>query len=133
MANPAYYKRREDPPIWEGPRVAEEWELGIYDLDLQKKVSTILAAMDWPHLIIFSYGESDRVVAPFVIGISSEGNPLLRGYQLEGNSRSGKSEGWRIFQINKMFGVDTHQDFFDAEDFDFDRFYPWIYKVYKML
>jgi hypothetical protein len=133
MSNPAYQKRREDPPIWTGPRVAEEWELGIYDAELQQKVSTILSAMDWPHLIIFSYGESDRVVAPFVIGISSEGNPLLRGYQLEGNSRSGKSEGWRIFQINKMFGVDTHQDFFDAEDFDFDRFYPWIYKAYKML
>jgi hypothetical protein len=133
MANPAYNKRRVDPPIWTGPRVAEEWELGIYDLDLQFKIEKILEAMDWPHVIIFQYGESDRVVAPFVIGVSSEGNPLMRGYQLEGNSRSGKGEGWRIFQVNKMLSVDTHQDFFYIEDFDFDRWYPWIYKVYKML
>jgi hypothetical protein len=133
MVNPAYQKRREHPPIWEGPRVAEEWELGIYDFETELKVQTILDAMDWPQIIIFIYGDSDRVVAPFVIGVSSEGKILMRGYQLEGNSMSGKGEGWRVFQVDKMFFVENHQDFFDPEDFDFDRWYPWIYKVYKML
>jgi len=133
VSNPAYKKRREDPPIWQGPRVAEEWELGIYTIELRDKIITILEAMDWPRVIIFQYGESDRVVAPFVIGVSSEGRPLMRGYQLEGDSKSGKGEGWRVFKVEKMLYVDTHQDFFYIEDFDFDRWYPWIYKVYKML
>lgn len=128
-----YKKKAAGAPVWEGPRVAEIWDLGFYDLETQAKIQTILDAMDWPQLIIFRYGDSDRVVAPFVIGVSSEGNPLMRGYQLEGNSRSGKGEGWRMFQVRKMGPVENHQDFFDADDFDFDRFYPWTYKVYKML
>jgi hypothetical protein len=133
MPNPAYNKRRELPPFWEGPRVAEYWELEGYDPVRTAKIELLLEAMDWPQLVIFLYDGSDRVVAPFVIGVSSEGNPLLRGYQLEGNSRSGKGEGWRIFQIDKIENLANHQDFFYREDFDFDQFYPWIYKVYKML
>ena len=89
--------------------------------------------MDWPELIVFHYGDSDRLVAPFVIGVSSEGNPLLRGYQIEGVSRSGKGAGWRVFQVEKIENLDNYGDFFDADDFQFDRFYPWVYKVFKML
>lgn len=133
MSNPAYQKRREHPPIWEGPRVAELWDLGGFDHETQLKIQVILDAMDWPQLLVFSYDGYDRVVGPFVVGVSSEGNPLMRGYQLEGNSRSGKGEGWRVFQVLKMVNVENHQDFFDADDFDFQEFYPWIYKVYKML
>jgi len=89
--------------------------------------------MEWPQLIIFRYGDSDRVAAPFVLGVSSEGNPLMRAYQLEGISRSGKGEGWRVFQIRKMEKVENHQDFVNAEDFDFNQLYPWTYKVIGML
>ncbi len=133
MPNPVYVKA--DPEKWpsEGVRVAEEFDLEIIDPDTRSKIQTILDAMDWPQLLVFKYGDSDRVAAPFVVGISSEGNPLMRGYQLEGNSRSGKGPGWRVFQIRKMEKVENHQDFFKADDFDFDRFYPWIYKTFKML
>jgi hypothetical protein len=133
MANPAYSKRREHPPIWEGPRVAEFWDVAGYDSARTSKVLLLLDAMDWPRLVVFLYEGSDRLVAPFVIGVSSEGNPLLRGYQLEGNSRSGKGEGWRVFQIDKIENLFDHQEFFYPDDFDFDQWYPWIYKVYKML
>lgn len=133
MPNPAYVK--SEPGKWasEGVRVCEEINLMGFDTETQFKIATILNAMDWPQLIIFHYGESDRVVAPFVVGVSSEGNPLLRGYQLEGASRSGKGPGWRMFQIRKMENIENHQDFFNKEDFDFDESYPWIYKTFKML
>jgi len=133
MSNPAYVKA--DPEKWpsEGVRVADPWQMGDFDLETKLKMQTILDAMTWPQLIIFRYGDSDRVVAPFVVGVSSEGNPLMRGYQLEGNSRSGKGAGWRVFQVGKMEKVENHQDFFNADDFDFDETYPWIYKVFKML
>ena len=133
MSNPAYVK--VDPAIWaaEGIRVADLEEIESYDYETQVKIQTIFAAMDWPQLIIFNYDGSDRVVAPFVVGVSSEGNPLMRGYQLEGVSKSGKAEGWRVFQIMKMEKVENHQDFFYPEEFDFNEFYPWTYKVYKML
>lgn len=133
MPNPAYVK--SEPGKWagEGVRVAPIGELGLLDSSSQVKIETILEAMDWPQLIIFRYGESDRVVAPFVVGVGSDGNPLMRGYQLEGTSRSGKSVGWRVFQVYKMENVENHQDYFNADQFDFDRTYPWIYKVFKML
>ncbi len=133
MPNPAYVK--SEPGKWasEGVRVLEEVDLSGFDSDTLTKIQTIFDSMDWPQLIVFHYGESDRVVAPFVVGVSSEGNPLMRGYQLEGNSRSGKGAGWRVFQVRKMENVENHQEFFDKEDFDFDEHYPWIYKTFKML
>ena len=123
---------KESPP-YEGVRGAELEDIENIDPETITKIETILEAMDWPQLIVFKYGDSDRVAAPFVIGISSEGNPLMRGYQLEGVSRSGKGDGWRVFQIRKMEKVENHQDFFNKDDFDFQRYYPWIYKVFKML
>lgn len=96
---------------WEGPRVATEDdynELGVFS---RGNVDLILDAMDWPQLLVFRYGDSDRVAAPFVVGISKEGNPLMRGYQLEGLSRSGKGEGWRVFQVLEMLELANHQDF----------------------
>jgi hypothetical protein len=133
MSNPEWEKRSTDEPIWEGPRDVDFEAMGISDRETQIKIQTILGAMDWPQLVCFFYGESDRVVAPFVVGVSSEGNPLLRGYQLEGVSRSGKGAGWRMFQIRKMENLVNYQEFFNASDFDFDEYYPWIYKVFKML
>lgn len=133
MSNPAWEKKSTDEPIYEGPRAQDLEDFYGYDRDTLSKIQTIYDAMDWPQLIVFRYGDSDRVVAPFVVGVSSEGNPLMRGYQLEGVSRSGKGEGWRMFQIKKMEAVENYQDFFNGLDFDFDRNYPWTYKVFKML
>ncbi len=133
MSNPAYNKKSTDDPVWEGPRGVEDADLEALSDDSRLKVQTILDAMDWPKLIVFHYGDSDRLVAPFCVGVSSVGNPLLRGYQLEGVSLSGKGEGWRVFQVEKMELEDTDGDFFSADDFAFDEFYPWIYKVFKML
>jgi hypothetical protein len=133
MSNPAWEKKATDEPIYEGPRAQDLGDLYDYDRETISKIQTIFDAMNWPQLIIFEYSGSSRVVAPFVVGVSSEGNPLMRGYQLEGVSRSGKGEGWRMFQIKKMERVENHQDFFNAEDFDFDRNYPWTYEVFKML
>jgi len=126
-------KKKADVQGYEGPRAWDTWVSDLADSGQVSKIETILDAMDWPQLIIFSYDGSDRVVAPFVVGVSSQGNPLMRGYQLEGVSRSGKGEGWRVFQIDKMVNVENHQDFFDPDDFDFQEFYPWTYKVLKML
>lgn len=133
MSNPAYVK--SEPGKWarEGVREAYREDFDALEEISKLKLYRILEAMEWPQLIVFHYGESDRVVAPFVVGVSSEGNPLLRGYQLEGNSRSGKGEGWRVFQVRKMEKVETFQDFFNAQDFDFDASCPWLYKVFKML
>ncbi|MBS3918896.1 MAG: hypothetical protein KG012_14140 [Deltaproteobacteria bacterium] len=123
---------KESPP-YEGVRAAEHEDIEKIDDESRIKMETILEAMEWPQLIVFKYGDSDRVAAPFVLGISSGGNPLMRAYQLEGISRSGKGEGWRVFQIVKMENVENHQDFFDYKEYEFNDLYPWTYKVIRMV
>ena len=133
MPNPQWEKVRGEKVPYEGPRIGELEDFTLLDPETQFKIQTIIDAMEWPQLIVFGYDGFERVVAPFVVGVSSEGNPLLRGYQIEGESRSGKGAGWRVFQVNKMVNVENHQDFFNRDDFDFDDFYPWTHKVFKML
>lgn len=118
---------------YEGPRVGK-WEdfVGLDDLDLMN-LEEIWDAMELSELLVFEYSKTDRVVAPFVLGMSHKGNPLLRGYQLEGTSKSGKGKGWRVFQVREMSMVDGFGEFFYPEDFKFVNEYPWTYKVYKML
>ena len=118
---------------WEGPRPQEWDDIVFFDEPTMWRFEEILDAMQWPKVIVFKYGDSDRIVAPFVLGFSSDGNALLRGYQLEGVSRSGKGPGWRVFQILWMEDLEDYNEFFEPEDFDFKREYPWTYKVYVML
>jgi hypothetical protein len=133
MAGTGWDKKRTDKPYYLGVRSAELWELGLLSPADQLIVETVLEAMSRCQLIIFRYGASDRVVAPFVLGASSDWKLLLRGYQLEGNSRSGKGPGWRVFQVEKMGLTDNHQDFFYPEEFGFNDVYPWTYYVFATL
>ena len=123
---------REAPP-YEGVRVAE-WSdfTGLDDLDWMN-IEIILNALEWQEFLFFEYGGRGRVVAPFVFGVSSEGNALMRGFLMEGSSRSGKGPGWRVFQVREMSMVDLYGEWFIPEEFDFDRGYPWVYKVFKMV
>lgn len=133
MSRPEWKKREIDSPIYQGPRVAEWIDLkGLDELDLLN-LEDILDCMDKKEFLIFEYKGSNRKVAPFVLGCSSIGKPLLRGYQIEGVSRSGKGPGWRVFQVRDMSMVSGSWEYFLPEDFKFDPFYPWTYKVLKML
>jgi hypothetical protein len=97
--------------------------------ETQVKVDAIVEAMDTTGALLFLYSGSWRLVLPYVVGFSSEGNPLMRGYQVAGVSLSAKGAGWRVFQIVKMFFVDVYWDYFDAEFPDYNPSIPWIYEV----
>ncbi|MBS3920029.1 MAG: hypothetical protein KG012_14215, partial [Deltaproteobacteria bacterium] len=58
---------KESPP-YEGVRAAEHEDIEKIDDESRIKMETILEAMEWPQLIVFKYGDSDRVAAPFVLG-----------------------------------------------------------------
>lgn len=92
-------------------------------------IQTLREAIEKLQVIIFNYSGSDRIVQPYVFGLSSEGNPLLRGYQLQGESRSGKGPGWRVFQVRKMISVDLYGEWFEPDFSTYDPFKTWIYEV----
>ena len=118
---------------YSGVREAIEEEFALLSEATKAQIETILRAMELSELVSFEYDGLDRVVAPFVIGLSSEGNPLVRGYQTEGVSKSGRGPGWRVFQVEKMGEVTRYFEYFDIEQFEFDHDYPWIYKVFRTL
>jgi hypothetical protein len=119
--------------IYTGPRPASWSDFkGIDDLDLMN-LDDVLGCMERSELLVFEYSGFDRLVAPFVLGVSSEGAPLLRAYQVEGTSKGGAGYGWRVFKVREMSMVARGWEFFNVEDFDFNDKYPWTYKVFKML
>lgn len=39
---------------------------------------------------------------PFCYGISTAGNEVLRGYQIDGYSESGNPVGWKLFRVSEI-------------------------------
>ncbi|RLA99334.1 MAG: hypothetical protein DRG83_13180 [Deltaproteobacteria bacterium] len=53
-------------------------------------------------LVHFFYRGGFRTVEPHCYGISTAGNEVLRAYQVEGHSESGKPIGWKLFRVSEM-------------------------------
>lgn len=56
-------------------------------------------------VVEFNYDGGLRIVEPHAHGNSTAGHEVVRGYQTEGYSRSGKPEGWRLFDVPKIEGL----------------------------
>ena len=75
--------------------------------------STICQAISEKKLIEFDYDGGNRIVEPHCAGITTAGNPGLRGYQVGGYSSSGKM-GWKMFDMSKAGSVSILDDHFDG-------------------
>lgn len=92
-------------------------------------IQIIRQAIEETRTLVFIYDGSERVVDPYVFGLSSQGNPLMRGYQTDGVSVSGKGPGWRVFQVGKMLEVDFYGEWFEPAAPNYDPYVPWIWRV----
>jgi hypothetical protein len=97
--------------------------------DLEDTIQLIRKAIEENQAIRFTYDDFDRVVNPYVLGLSSEGNPLMRGYQTEGVSVSGKGPGWRVYQVRKMVAVELYGEWFEPDRTEYDPYKTWIFEV----
>jgi predicted DNA-binding transcriptional regulator YafY len=52
------------------------------------------------------YGGSWRVVHPHAVGRTARGRTVLLAWQTAGYGRSGEREGWRMFDIARIDGVE---------------------------
>ena len=65
-------------------------------------------------------GKGYRLIEPVCLGYSKKGNLVLRAWETEGASWSGKNEGnhlpgWRLFRLDKIFTFkDTLDKFYDV-------------------
>lgn len=97
--------------------------------EINEKIQLLREAIETRQAISFWYSGYLRVVEPYVLGLSSQGNPLLRGFQTEGYSLSGKGPGWRVYQVVKMEGLELYGEYFHEERHDYDPDNPWIFQV----
>jgi hypothetical protein len=71
-------------------------------------------------LLRFSYDGGVRDVEPHCHGCSKDDNDLLRGYQVGGSSRSGESVGWKMFRLDRVFGLSMTGRSFPGPRPDYD-------------
>lgn len=56
-------------------------------------------------IVTLDYPPGRRRVEPHAFGYSSDGNLLLRAYQVEGASASGEHVNWKLFRLDRVSGL----------------------------
>lgn len=74
----------------------------------------IVKAINSRRLIAITYSGKSRVVEPYLCGKGSNGNLLLRGYQVSGGSTGDKQEGWKLFKIDEIESAERLNDGFSG-------------------
>lgn len=63
---------------------------------------SIITAIQHKYVLRINYGGGDRIIEPHCYGVSREGKELLRAYQVEGFSQSGKPTEWKLFRVDEI-------------------------------
>ena len=66
-------------------------------------------AIENRRVVTFTYDGHHRVVEPFLLGVTTAGNPSLRGYQTGGTSKHGLVPGWHLFSLSKIESIAVTQ------------------------
>ncbi len=63
----------------------------------------IVEAIEKKKTISFYYKEGERIVEPFLLGyLSTTDNLTLRAYFIDGYSKSGKFNSWKLYTVSEM-------------------------------
>ena len=71
-------------------------------------------AIENRRVVTFTYDGHHRVVEPFLLGVTTAGNPSLRGYQTGGTSKHGLVPGWHLFSLSKIESIAVTQSCFEG-------------------
>ncbi|MBU1706300.1 WYL domain-containing protein [bacterium] len=75
----------------------------------------IYRAINSKFILEFWYNGGTRTVEPFCYGVDHEGNEVLRGYQTRGYNETGRSEEWKLFNVEKISSIKTSERRFSGE------------------
>jgi len=64
--------------------------------------SVLIAAIESRRLVSLWYDPGVRVVEPHALGYGSDGQLLLRAFQIEGASASNQPFNWKLFRLDRM-------------------------------
>ena len=77
--------------------------------------SKIINAIKSQNVITFDYEEQPRTVEPHCYGITTKGNEVIRAYQIDGYSSSGRM-GWKLYDISKIEDLSVLDETFEIEE-----------------
>lgn len=77
--------------------------LNLYILTMEK---TICGAIDSGKCLEFEYEEFRRVLNPFILYRSQDGETLIEGDQVEGKSESSSMPYWRSFRVDRIDSIE---------------------------
>lgn len=89
--------------------------------------NSIKAAIDERRLIHLDYDPGLRLIEPHAYGLSSQGNELLRAFQVSGASASGEHHHWKLFRVDRISSMTVLEEKFDGPRPDYrqnDRAMP---------
>ena len=80
----------------------------------------ICGAIQSRSVVSVRYGSRDRIVEPYIHGLTSEGIEVVLCYQREGDSASGFRTSWRTFHVDRIeaFEILPVKFVFDRADFE---------------
>lgn len=64
--------------------------------------AAITAAIQNQTCLRIWYEPGERLIEPHTLGRGSDGQLLLRAYQVSGASASGEHEHWKLFRVDRM-------------------------------
>jgi len=69
-------------------------------------VAAIAAAIQGKRCLRINYDPGDRLIEPHTLGRGSDGQLLLRAYQVSGASNSGEHEHWKLFRVDRIHFIE---------------------------
>lgn len=73
-----------------------------YDKMTTMTTAAIVAAIENRQCLRISYYPGERLIEPHAFGRGSDGQLLLRAYQVSGASASGEHEHWKLFRVDRL-------------------------------
>jgi hypothetical protein len=89
----------------------------------------ICSAIHGHHLVRFIYRGKQRIAEAYAYGLDAGGHPILRAYQVAGESDSGVP-AWKLFRLEEVAECAVLDDTFDAPREGYMRNDPAMTKVY---
>ena len=83
--------------------------------------SVLIAAIEGRRLVSLWYDPGARVVEPHALGYGSNGQLLLRAFQVEGASASEQPFHWKLFRLDRMRDARLNDGSFPAPRPEYKR------------
>lgn len=81
-------------------------------------------------------GAGERLIVPYALGTSKDGNKVLRAAQETGDSKSGKTNAWKFFRVDRITSWEPWKDYINTKAHNGfnpvgDKSMRWVNKISK--